>query len=376
MASVVGLFFYSIGRRTEQGKIDTMINDTFYDFVLQNLDSADAIYQPTSFWMETVDSIGPQLRDGGVARFRSHSGCGKFFCPTYLIESLSAFDPDITKTFVGELEANGLGRKQKALLQQLLVGHHLALADYRAYLAGDVDVGSLNLSHASESALGEPAGQCEFDGRVFSRSMLNYLNLLVFLKRNVDCSGIKHVLEIGGGFGTLGEILISDPDREYTYVDLDIPPTIYPASWYLDQVAGDQFASAIDFKEGEISFSQIESKSCVFPTWYLPRLRGSFDLFVNSISFQEMEPRVVRNYAAQIARLQCRYVLLRNLREGKPKKNSSSASPCVEEPVVSESYDQIFAAEGYRLIGENVHPFGFATADGFHSEIRLYASDA
>jgi len=277
----------------------------------------------------------------------------------------------VVAEFVSALNQKGMSGKQQALLNQLLEGRQLALADYRAYKAGDVPGTKPNLSQASESSHGGAVDQVEFEGRVFSRSMLNYMNLLVFLKRHVDCSGIARVLEIGGGFGTLGEILLSDPDHTYTYVDLDIPPTLYPASWYLSRIAGGSFVSALDASEGEIDVASIRGKTCVFPTWYLPRIVGSFDLFVNSISFQEMEPFVVRNYAQHIARLNCTYVLLRNLREGKPLKRSGIAHG-VDEPMLAATYDEIFTSSGYRFVADNVHPFGFQTADGFHSELRLY----
>ncbi|NIB31764.1 putative sugar O-methyltransferase [Pseudonocardia sp. MCCB 268] len=45
-----------------------------------------------------------------------------------------------------------------------------------------------------------------FDGRLFSRSSFNYLRGLVLLKRAVPDLDVSTVLEIGGGFGTLGEI--------------------------------------------------------------------------------------------------------------------------------------------------------------------------
>ena len=68
-----------------------------------------------------------------------------------------------------------------------------------------------------------------FDGRRYSRSFLNYLRGLTFLKKQADLSGLGRVLEIGGGYGTLGEILHTS-GAGIRYIDVDIPPLAAVAS--------------------------------------------------------------------------------------------------------------------------------------------------
>ena len=51
-------------------------------------------------------------------------------------------------------------------------------------------------------------------------------------------------------------------------------------------------------------------------------LEGDIDLFVNFISFQEMEPDIVINYVKR-SQVYPKYILLRNLREGKQKKKGN-----------------------------------------------------
>ena len=94
-------------------------------------------------------------------------------------------------------------------MESLKTGRHLAYAD-RTFKAGDIDgfpylIPVQNLS-------GNPIEQFTFDDKKFSRFPLNYINGLVFLKRNIDTSEIFNV-QIGGGFGTLGEILKMIPLR-------------------------------------------------------------------------------------------------------------------------------------------------------------------
>jgi hypothetical protein len=106
----------------------------------------------------------------------------------------------------------------------------------------------------------------------------------------------------------------------------------------------------------------------VLCAWQLEKLRGQVDLFVNFISFQEMEPHIVRNYLSHVARLGTRWVLLRNMREGKQKR-SAGHHVGVDTPILGDDY--LAMLPGYELVARNVLPFGYRTVDGFHSELLL-----
>jgi hypothetical protein len=93
------------------------------------------------------------------------------------------------------------------------------------------------------------------------------------------------------------------------------------------------------------------------------------DLFVNFISFQEMEPDVVQNYLLHVDRLRAKFLLLRNLREGKQKVRKSGGVG-VKNPIQGGDYDAFLP--NYELIDTNTTPFGHQTEDGFHSELRIY----
>jgi len=88
---------------------------------------------------------------------------------------------------------------------------------------------------------------------------------------------------------------------------------------------------------------------------------------VNFISFQEMEPHIVRNYLGHVARLGARWVLLRNLREGKQRRQQGWLG--VDHPILGDDYLAMLPA--YELVERNVLPFGYRTVDNFHSELLL-----
>ena len=66
--------------------------------------------------------------------------------------------------------------------------------------------------------------------------------------------------------------------------------------------------------EGNVGIDTL-CKLNFLPNWAIEKLYGKIDLFVNFISFQEMEPEIVKNYALHIQRLNPDFLLLRNLRK-------------------------------------------------------------
>ena len=118
--------------------------------------------------------------------------------------------------------------------------------------------------------------------------------------------------------------------------------------------------------DGNIEIGTL-SKWNFLPNWSIEKLQGKIDLFVNFISFQEMEPEIVKNYAYHIQRLDPEFLLLRNLREGKQKANGNRVG--VKNPIIAKDYLVFF--DKYKVRELNVFPFGHRTADGFNSELMI-----
>jgi len=341
---------------------------TLLEQMQADMNGQPAQFQPTPFWRAASERIITELVTGGFDNFRRLSAPRDFFVPSYGPPGnmLSSAQVDQLEALI--LRQAPAGSKTHLTLRQAIDGEAWALADYRVFLAGDRPEIAPDLSKVSESAVGNPPDGFQIEGRRFSRSMLNYLHGLVFLKQQLGDTGIRTVLEIGGGYGTLGEIL-SQTGKEYSYVDVDIPPTSAVASYYLSQQPGIDLVDYGDTRgKGPIAVPGPGRQMVICP-WQLPRLAGSVDLLWNYISFQEMEPDVVRFYLQQGARLGARYVLLRNMREGKQRRSATNPFG-VDQPIRGEDYDTFLP--DYRLHATNVFPFGFRTIDGYHSELRLY----
>jgi putative sugar O-methyltransferase len=329
------------------------------DQMLAAMERAPELYRPTNFWQTGLRGIVEDLRSRGVETFRSHPSARVMYVPTYTENSRLL-------RLAGEV-LRRRGVPGVPTLRWRLLNHQQAWFDHAVATGLDPD-GGLNLRGATESTVGSPVEQFTFDGLRYSRSFLNYLRGLVFFKRVVPDADVRRVLEIGGGYGTLGEILLQGND--VTYVDVDIPPVGFVAGWYLQQVFGRDRIAAWD-ETRDLTTIDLDTldRSAVLAPWQLPQVTGQVDLFVNFISFQEMEREVVENYVAQVERLGARWVLLRNSRDG--KQTGGPGELGVREPVKRADYLDMFS--GYELVASDFRLFGHRQPSGFRSEVMVFA---
>ncbi|MBH1964886.1 MAG: putative sugar O-methyltransferase [Comamonadaceae bacterium] len=347
-------------------------SDAALDVLLHDMDAADPLYRPTPFWRAALSPLVDELRGDNLRRFRSLPGPLSFFVPTYGFAGYHANPQNfaVLRDALGSMQLSDA--RSSMHLERLISGEAQAESDYRTLLASDTP-GAVFIDRFSESRVADPIEQFEFEGRRFGRSSLNYLLGLSFLKRHCDLSTVRTVLEIGGGFGSLGEILLADPRNDIFYIDVDIAPTIACAHHYLAAIHGNavvlDYMSTRNVAELDIAQMRATYRAATLVSWQLPKLQGKIDLFVNFISFQEMEPDVVKNYLSHVTRLGPRFVLLRNILEGKAKATAPGTVGVID-PIKGEMYDSYLDA--YQLLARNTIPFGYRTVDGFHSELRLY----
>ena len=336
----------------------------------EDMQSQDELYRPTIFWDEASSRIVAELCEFGVERIRSLPSSPYFFAPTYGAPG-NSFTQEQSEGLLEWLhEISPQAKKAQLALAQFLSGRMWAHNDYRVLLAAD-DPRSLPYLHKfSESSVGSPPEQFEFDGRRFSRSSLNYLLGLSLLKRHLHGYVPRTVLEIGGGFGTLGEVLSASGIAGLRYINIDIPPMSFVSQYYLREVLGKDNVATYDQTRDEstIDISSLRQFS-VLCSWQIERLRGQVDLFVNFISFQEMEPATVQAYLDHVARLGARWVLMRNIKEGMMSRKDNH-SLGVETPIRSDDY--LAMLPEYELVDRNVVPFGYLTVDDYHSEILVF----
>jgi len=337
--------------------------------ITSSLHRQDSIYKPTPFWDSASKRITAQIQDHGLDRFRRLPICLSYFVPTYGPPTIGITSEQakwIQAEFAREQPDS---HKAQLALEAYLTGKVNALSDYRVLSASLPQPDLFGLADFSESMIGDPIEQFVIEGKRFSRSSLNYLLGLSLLSRHADVSHIKTVMEIGGGFGTLGEILGKSTSQKFKYIDIDIPPTSFVADFYLASIFGrENVYSWLGLEERDkIDVSELPDHS-VLCSWQIEKLVGKVDLFVNYISFQEMEPEVVLNYFNQVRRLSPQWIILRNMREGKQRMSNTRNG--VVKPIVSEDYVGMLG--DFNLVVRSVIPFGYKTVDDFNSEILIF----
>ena len=316
---------------------------------LAEIDDADPLYRPTNFWQPGLHELLADMDRMGLERFKSWPAAAYWFYPTYGAN----LRPETTEAAVAQtIELQPDAQRHEARLREGLSGAAEARRDLEVVrILWDQERWPFKIMARGEANIGEPPQHFHLRGdrRGWTKPYLNYLLCLAALSRHVDRPP-GSVLEIGGGYGVLGEILMRRSPR-VRYVDLDIPPLLTVASYYLRELCGNRVDVYDEAWSGRVG----RDRSAVLPSWRIDDVDGPFDLFVNSFSFQEMEPHVVANYVAKIAEKGVSYVVSLNSRKGKPKASDGGIG--VLEQVTSARIVEMFEGHGYELLGTYGPPY-------------------
>lgn len=311
--------------------------------LLEGIRDCDPIYRPTNFWTPGLREILADLEERGLETFKSWPTAGFWFYPAY---GRPLAPGTVDKTYKHAVKANPALTKLWWL--RSLNGFREAARDFdAARLTWDQDRWPFDLEGFGESEVGLPVRHYALtdDAVRWGKPYLNYLLCLAALSRHVD-EPPRRFLEIGGGFGVLGEIVLQR-DPQARYVDLDIPPLLTVASYYLTTLFGDRVHTPE-------STGPADASACL-PNWRLPDVSGPFDVFVNSFSFQEMEPHVVDHYVGMVGDLGVTYVVSLNSREGK-RRATAGTEGGVLDPVTSDRIVEMFGKRGYTVCGRHGAP--------------------
>ena len=308
------------------------------ELMLADMWQAPPEFQPTNFWQRGLQPIVDDIGLHGFATFRAHRSAQGFYVPTYARREYGRHRDRI------ERGLSVLPARRADSVRWRLDGRLLAWSDVRLVAATDID-GGIDVANVSESAVG--GGEIHtVHGRRVTRSLNNYSRALTLLKRSVDTSDLVSCLEIGGGYGTLGEILLTARPDDGFFVNVDIPPVAAVSTYYLSEIFGRDavlgYSESREMETIDLDSLRERYRAIVLCPWQLPKVSGTVDLFANFMSFQEMEPDVVERYCRLVSPLTQRWVLMRNSARGKqqvPKGQLGVLEPVTPDFAIAQFPD-------------------------------------
>jgi putative sugar O-methyltransferase len=191
------------------------------DTVISDMETAESVFKPTNFWQSGLGYIIDDLTKYGFGSFRSHKSAQLFYVPLY---SYRCSKKRKIARYICKLLKTVVNRRVGRRTIRILDGSDQAECDCRLFRVSDTKAPP-QLEDLSESQVGNPVESLTFDSKHYSKSFLNYLRGLTFLKKHTDTPNIRGVLEIGGGYGTLGEIFLKD-QVDVFYLNVDTPPLL------------------------------------------------------------------------------------------------------------------------------------------------------
>tara|TARA_B110000027_G_scaffold111672_1_gene120015 strand:+ start:1341 stop:2486 length:1146 start_codon:yes stop_codon:yes gene_type:complete len=136
------------------------------------------------------------------------------------------------------------------------------------------------------------------NGKIYTLKLLQEMERLNYIKKNLEFEKINNIIEIGAGIGLLADAFFK-LKRNIKYLIIDIPPTICFSEYYLKNLSYKVFGYEESSKRKEVDIKKIFENYDVIclPPWKLNEVKNySFDLFMNIQSFQEMEKNQTFNY--------------------------------------------------------------------------------
>ena len=190
-------------------------------------------------------------------------------------------------------------------------------------------------------------------GHALVPAFVMYLSRIADFYTRVPPKDVMSIIEIGPGFGLSSLAHMTLNPGLKLIVNVDIVPVLYLSTQFLKSVDG---VEVIDYRalRGRDHIIPERATSAVriyqLAPWQLSLVEGAFDFFFNAFSFQEMEPEVCRNYAAQLLRLVERGVLLHSSAGGHKPGAGGQKTPVTLgflEALFQEKFHNVTRLDGY-----------------------------
>lgn len=305
-----------------------------FRLLLQDEAGQDARWRVAKYWSYYMDMVTSDVLAGGLKEFRSNDRIASSFCsfrPSLFLRRRAAeLDGQNREIRTHQGGDSKLSRALPEGMKRWIARHALrwppvaamfrwfrvpnlaVMADRYFFMTLRMAAESLHRSpetsdlaaRITDSGAGHPTDLVASDTGPLGQDMIYAILYLSLLRRALGAPP-KRVVELGGGYGCLCESALKGFEGLECYVIFDLPQTCYITTQYLKTVFPGDVWDYRDFAGREkITAADLAGRRvAVLPTWMMPRVDVRFDCFVNTASFHEMEPHLVRNYLKHAERL-------------------------------------------------------------------------
>lgn len=327
--------------------------------MLKDNDEAKPIYQPSHVWNQVKEILTGFLRKNGLKDIRSRTDCAP-------MQGFGATDPSPRHYPLAILANTNIdSRYRDALIDAHEVFHQnpsyqglpfgisvleLCESAFRiAELSGRLH-GATPLDTMEISMIGTPAFTFLIRGKNYTNIFLSYYMRYAYCCQFIDFSKVDTVVEIGCGAGKFAEVLKKAHPHLGFYL-LELAPQSYICHQYLRGVFGEDAVIHYDDLRNSKHIEVPQGKIAVLGNWQVEDIKPQGRvLFVNTASFQEMEPDIVKNYIDYVKPYSQAIYLLQSI-TGVPGQQAHPTG--ANEPLTMEHY-QNFLSDRYKLISQEI----------------------
>lgn len=320
--------------------------------MLSDMKSCEDCFKPTHFWQFYQKKFLPELKAKGLKDFRrrrnsvlSSFGAVDFFIQPFWTKWEVLRNWEIANKLVNSFFPNN--PTVNSPFKNIVVEHHYwKVKDNFRQL-------NIDIRKCPTSRFGNPEGIVQIEGKLWTATHLVYCSLFADAARYMTFKPNSVVCELGTGMGRNIEVLAS-LFEDATFLVFDIPPQLYVANQYLGKVFGDRVVGYRDANSldptNEDCVNSVKGKIIIQPSWRMPIWTSTkIDVFWNSASFQEMEPKVVCNYLTLVKKMRPEYIYINampsgNYHPGEARKGGLGTI----EPVLENYYFE-FLKDSYVL---------------------------
>ena len=275
--------------------------------ILKDAETCPEIYKPTPYWQRYCTRITARIKKVGLSKFRSdyvltkgYITSGVYELSTWVLSEGSLLD--VVRKVIKKIPIIGT-----------LINHyenriydHLGRSErfFENYYDSLIFFSKKDYSHITDCMFADPVKLPQ--RKNITTPLIYAINYISLIEEYEDLANVKSIVEIGGGYGALCEVIMKSTNVEHYYL-FDISPMVYVSTQYLKQAFPDEVADYSDFQRG------IKKKINVLPSWCYDMVSEKFDLFINTASFQEMEKNVIENY---FDKLNAKSIFLLSLKQG------------------------------------------------------------